>query len=156
MADSVAMSRRIHHPVFPLLPGALFVVLLVALGLAGCSSPQRRIEKNLALFESLPAEQQELIKQGKVGLGFTPEMVLLAVGEPDRKWLRTDETGDSEAWSYTTYAGPGGMMLYSGWYHSYYSAWYPYYTSYGPRVDREYFRVSFKDGKVVSVTQDVR
>ncbi|RRJ95981.1 hypothetical protein Ga0100231_018660 [Opitutaceae bacterium TAV4] len=126
--------------------------------LFGCSTPDRRIEQNLALFNTLTVEQQDLIKQGKVGLGFTPDMVRLAVGNPNNKWLRTDETGTSESWSYTSYTAADGTPLYCGLYHSYYGNLYPYYAApiYTGRAPSEYFRVTFKDGKVISIQQDVR
>lgn len=135
------------------------IIFLGALLLAiGCSTPNRRIEQNLAFFNSLPAAQQNLIKQGKVGLGFTPEMVRLAVGNPDSKWEHSDASGTSESWSYTSYTTADGTPLYCGLYHSYYGDFYPYYADpiYTGRAAREYFRVTFKDGKVIGIQQETR
>lgn len=33
-------------------------------------------------------------------MGFTPEMVIMALGEPARKFMRKTEVGDTEVWSY--------------------------------------------------------
>ena len=134
-------------------------VLLAAVALiaGGCSTPEKRIQENPALFNSLSVADQELVKQGRVGIGFTPEVVKLAVGEPDRVWQRTDAAGTSEAWSYTLWENTDGTLLYRGYYHQYYGGYYmPFYTAYPSRREKEYFRVSFKDGRVSSVEQETR
>lgn len=137
---------------------------LAALGVAlaagaGCTSPESRIQRNPEVFARLSPTEQEMIRHGQVGLGFTPEMVKLALGDPDRVLQRTDQSGTSEIWSYVSYEGPDGIILYRGWYHRYY-AWgdplFPYYTSYAGRREREHFRVVFKDGKVISIEHETR
>ena len=134
-------------------------ILLAAIGLlfaAGCATPAARIERNPEVFNKLAPSDQQLIREGKVAIGFTPEMVKLALGDPDRKFLRTDANGTSESWSYTTYEGPDGMLLYRGYYHRYYG-WgdplFPYYMSYPGRREREYFKVVFTEGRVSSIEQ---
>jgi hypothetical protein len=79
-----------------------FVVLpVLALALqAGCSSPDSRIKKNQTSFNALPAETQAKIRAGKVEVGYTPEMVTMALGEPDRRYVRTSEKGQTEVWAY--------------------------------------------------------
>ena len=130
----------------------------VALVLAvGCATPDTRIRQNPELFAQLTPAEQQLIREGKVALGFTPEMVKLALGDPDRVYLRTDASGTSESWSYTSYEGPDGLLLYRGYYHRYHRGWgdpfYPYYLSYPGRREREYFKVVFTDGRVSSIEQ---
>ena len=126
---------------------------------AGCTSPEARIQRNPEIFARLSPTEQERIRHGQVKLGFTSEMVKLALGDPDRVVTRTDQSGTSEIWSYVTYEGPDGVLLYRGWYHHYY-AWgdplFPYYTNFAARQEREHFRVVFKDGKVVSIEQETR
>lgn len=127
--------------------------------LAGCASPETRIGQNTELFDRLSPEQQQLIREGRVALGFTPEMVYLAVGEPDRKWTRTDADGRSQVWTYTTYESSSGAHLYRGWYHRYHSyrdPLYPYYLDHGGRREREYFKVTFREGAVVLIEEDQR
>ena len=43
----------------------------VALALVGCTSPAVRIEKNPEAYERLSAEQQAMVREGKVGIGFS-------------------------------------------------------------------------------------
>jgi hypothetical protein len=142
---------------FPRFVRLLFVGF-IGLWLAGCATPDARIKKNQALFDSLPAEAQGQIREGKVSLGFTPEMVKLAVGEPDRRAIRTDAAGRTEVWSYTRYEAADGLPVYTGYYHRYYPG-YRYYGSgfYTERTEsREYFRVEFVDGKVTVVQEHTR
>jgi len=140
-------------------PG-LFLVVCAAVSavlVAGCSTPESRIRQNPAAFSRLTPAQQDLIKKGQVAIGFDQEMVQLALGEPDHIRTRTDASGLSEIWSYTTYEGTDGILLYRGWYHRYYymgDPFYPYYLSYPTRREREHFRVTFKDGKAVSIEQE--
>ena len=145
-----------------LLTAAALVTVLFA---AGCSTPETRIRENPEIFNRLNPEEQELIRQGKVGIGFDKEMVKLAVGEPDRIWTRTDANGSSESWSYTTYESADGFPLYRGFYHRYhyhhhFHGWrdpfYPYYLSYPSRREREVFKVVFNDGRVSSIEQETR
>jgi hypothetical protein len=80
-----------------------FAVLATALLLSfsACSStPESRIGKNQALFQSLPGDVQQKIRAGQVEVGFTPDMTLLALGEPDRRYKRTTSSGESEVWAY--------------------------------------------------------
>jgi hypothetical protein len=135
------------------------LLALFGLILAGCSTPESRIKENPQIFSQLTQEEQQLIRDGKVGIGFTPEMVKLAIGDPDRIITRTDANGTSEVWSYTTYETDAGVMLYRGYYHRYYhwrDPMFPYYTTYPARREREVFRVVFEKGKVASIEQEQR
>lgn len=68
----------------------LYRISLVAavLLVAGCVSPQNaRIQEKSAVFASLSPRQQQLIKAGRVKVGFTTDMVYLALGKPARVGL---------------------------------------------------------------------
>lgn len=73
---------------------------LASLTLAGCSSPDSRVRSHQAEFASWPPDVQQKVKAGQVDVGFTPEMVRVAFGEPDRTYTRTTANGTSEVWSY--------------------------------------------------------
>lgn len=134
--------------------------LLLAVGLAGCSTPEARIKKSPEIFARLSVAQQDMIKKGEVGVGFDQEMVKLALGEPDRILSRTDAKGTTEVWSYMTYDGGDGIALYRGYYHRYYcwgDPFYPYYTNYSARRMRDQLKVQFDaGGKVATVEQEKR
>ena len=136
-------------PLLSLLAGLLFV--------AGCSTPDSRIAKQPELFNRLTPEQQQMIREGRVGVGFDMEMVKLALGDPDRVRERTDANGRSEIWSYVSYEANDGMLLYRGWYHrGWGSPYYPYYMNVAGRRERSRDEVVFRDGRVVSVEQERR
>jgi hypothetical protein len=118
-----------------------------------CSTPQARINKEPEVFGRLSTADQQLIREGKVAVGFTPEMVKLALGDPDRVYTRTDTNGVNEAWAYTTYETDDGVLLYRGFYHRRWGdpLFYPYYASYSGRRSREYLKVVFTDGRVTLV-----
>jgi hypothetical protein len=82
--------------------GWLFLCLsaLCLLGMGGCSTPGSRIADDTTLFESFPPEVQENIRNGNVELGYTPAMVEMALGKPDRKAHTGGEYGDLEVWTY--------------------------------------------------------
>jgi hypothetical protein len=135
---------------------SLFSFLAALLLAAGCATPEARIKRNPDVFAQLSPSDQQLIREGKVALGFTPEMVRLALGEPDRRLERTDASGTSESWSYTTWEGPDGMLLYRGFYHRYYGwgdPYFPYYLTVPGRREREYFKVVFTGGRVSAIEQ---
>jgi len=78
-----------------------FIPLLMLLGLlTSCATPESRIADHRSAFEQFSPEIQQKIRTGQVDVGFTPEMVVMALGEPARKFTRKTERGDTEVWSY--------------------------------------------------------
>ena len=133
-------------------------VALAAFSLVGCSTTASRIRQNPELFASYSAEQQDLIKQGKVAIGFDMDAVRLALGAPDHVRTRVTNDGTTQIWSYVTYETPDGFPLYRGWYHRYYR-WgdpvYPWYVGYAGRREHEHFRVVFdRRGRVTAIEQE--
>lgn len=74
-------------------------VLLLAL-LAACASPESRIHDQQAAFDSYPPAVQQKIRAGQADIGFTPEQVRMALGEPDHKYTRSSAEGNTEVWGY--------------------------------------------------------
>ena len=69
--------------------------------LLGCSTPDSRIRKNPHLFNSLTESQKEQVREGRLSLGDTENMVFLALGRPDRKTIRASAKGKEQIWIYT-------------------------------------------------------
>ena len=121
--------------------------------LAGCSStPDSRIADNRAAFDELPAAAQQKIRAGQVEVGFTPEMVRLALGMPDRVYTRRSEQVDTEVWGYQDRGprfsfgiGVGGAVGR----HS--SAGVGLSTSTGDYHRDDKIRVEFREGRVTAV-----
>jgi len=125
--------------------------------LTACNTPESRIAKQPELFNRLTPEQQQMIKEGRVGIGFDADMVKLALGDPDRIRERVDANGRSEVWLYINYEASDGAILYRGWYHRGWGGpFYPYYLDIPGRRERSRDEVVFRDGRVVSDEQDRR
>jgi hypothetical protein len=73
---------------------------LTLLLLAACSTPESRARKHKELFDTYPPEIQQRIKSGEVDVGFTADMVLMALGKPSRKTMRTTAQSAQEIWTY--------------------------------------------------------
>jgi hypothetical protein len=71
-----------------------------ALLLAGCSTVDSRIARNRAAFNTWPPAVQDKVVIGQIDIGFTPDQVRVALGEPDRVFSRTTADGTSQVWSY--------------------------------------------------------
>jgi hypothetical protein len=132
-------------------------LLAVAAGLAGCASPEYRIRKNPELFASFPPEVQTRVRAGQIDIGYTKDMVRIALGRPDRVYVRQTAAAAIEIWAYvavsTAYEGgwghaPVGYLAADGGYHP------VLLSAFGStRVEREHdvLRVEFTDGKVSAI-----
>lgn len=80
------------------IPAILVLASLFLLG--ACSSPDSRIADNRSAFDRFSPDIQQKIRTGQVDVGFTPEMVIMSLGEPARKFTRKTDKGDTEVWSY--------------------------------------------------------
>ena len=133
--------------------------LPLALLLAGCASPAQRIQQNQEFFDSLPVAAQARIRGGQIDLGFTPAMVRIALGEPQRKLIRRAAAGETEVWLYVdavrrydrqrvdvdglNVSGPGGLRSLGG------SAWV------NVEQNKEFVRtrVEFQNGAVAAIEE---
>lgn len=135
-------------------------VALLLLLLAGCATtPSQRIQKNQELFDSLPVAEQARIRGGQIAIGYTADMVRIALGDPQRQLARRTPDGESTIWLYLDtlrryerqradidgllVSGPGGMRSIGG------SAWV------NVLQEREVFRirVEFQQGLVTAIEE---
>lgn len=94
---------------------------------------------------------QQKIRAGQVEVGFTGEMVRMALGKPDRVFMRQSDQGDTEVWGYQD-RGPRfsiGLGVGTGGRHS--SVGGGVGVSTGGYDPEEKIRVEFRDGKVTAV-----
>lgn len=133
---------------------ALILGLLTAVG---CATPERRIRSHPEMFSAFPTNVQTNVRNGIVDVGYSPDMVYIALGRPDRVAQRTTIEGRMEIWVYTdtTYDTQFAPIETSYWYR----------TSRGDlrlardwswvdvrqRHEYEILRVEFKDGKVAAL-----
>jgi hypothetical protein len=120
--------------------------------LAACSStPEQRIAKNSAAFDTYPPQIRQKIRAGQVDLGFTPEMVRLALGEPTRQFHRQTETGVVELWVYHDNGPRFSFGVGFGSYGRHSASSVGVSTSTGGYDPEEKMRVEFRDGRVTAV-----
>lgn len=81
-------------------PVKFSLVLLFAACLAANTTPASRVVRSQAACDSWPTEVREQVRVGKIALGFTMEQVRVALGEPDRVFVRTTAAGEMEVWSW--------------------------------------------------------
>ena len=96
---------------------AFGVAALAALGLAGCSTVDSRINASQEIFDGYPPTVQEKIRAGEIAVGFTPEMVEMAWGEPYRKDQVTGEDFVAEVWTWSRNVPGVGIGMGSGGYY---------------------------------------
>jgi hypothetical protein len=126
--------------------------LLAALALAACSTPEARIKKDKAAFESWPPAVQESVRAGRADVGFTAEQARMALGRPDRVYTRKTAEAAQEVWAY---GGGGGTRtgLSFGFGSGGWGSSYGLGVGVGGGDERpdDRVRVVFQDGRVVSV-----
>ena len=140
---------------------ALGLATLV-LGLTGCQNVNSRIKEKPDVFAKLDLATQDKIKQGIIDLGFTEEMVYLALGDPDQKKESVSVTGQTVSWIYNTYYERFDGMSHLGYSRRVYFDPYlnTYRVHYHPAFGESYvtekeerIRIVFKDGKVIVIEQ---
>jgi hypothetical protein len=137
-------------------------LLLLALLFAGCSTIDSRIREKPTAFAALDAPTQDKIRLGRVEIGFTTDLVYIALGSPDERLTKTSTGGTDETWIYNSYYQDYLGNAHTG-YHRYVVIdprtkqpvvfYEPIYTPiYQDRVE-ERIRIAFTAGKVASIEQ---
>ncbi len=140
------------------------LLLLPALGaallLTGCSTVTSRINEKGTMFEGLDSATQAKLQHGDIGIGFTPDMVYVALGTPDARRHRTTADGTTETWVYGTYYdrydgfANMGYHRWGGWRGGMYRMyWAPYRSGFDRTALVEDLRVTFRNGKVERIDQ---
>jgi hypothetical protein len=95
-----------------------FVALLAvaAIALVACSTTDSRISGRQELFDSYPPEVQQNIRNGIIEVGYTREMVVMALGEPDQKVEAQPEHEIAEVWTYRKSKPGFGIGMGTGSY----------------------------------------
>lgn len=138
-------------------------MLAASLGfIAGCQTVDSRIKEKPEVFAGLDAATQDKIKQGIIDLGYTEDMVYLALGAPDQKREAVTAQDRSVTWIYNTYynrydgtafAGYNRSLYFDPYLKTYRVYYRPVYADTYRTEKEERIRVVFKDGKVISLEQ---
>ncbi len=130
----------------------LLFVLTAVLILAGCSStPNQRIAQNEAAFAQFPPDVQQNLRAGRVDVGYTESMVLIALGEPAHRFERVDTTGRSDVWVYVRSAPRFSFGFGIGSYGRHSATSVGVSTSTGSYYDDEALRVELQQGRVTRI-----
>ncbi len=130
--------------------------------LAGCESVDSRIKEKPGVYAGLDAATQDKIKQGIIDLGYTEDMVYLALGAPTEKRETASAAGKTVTWIYSTYytrydgdrmIGYERRVYYDPFLKSYRLYYHPAFVETYRDVQDERIRVVFKDGKVTVIEQ---
>jgi len=81
------------------LPIAAAMLMFVA----GCNSFQSRARQMSAVYDQLPAAEQQRLQRGLISVGDTPEMVYIALGNPDEQRDVLNADGSRNVWVYKSY-----------------------------------------------------
>src|SRR5258708_34073782 len=95
----IPMTRTFSKQKSTMRPLATLLVLAAVTLLAACAStPESRIAAHYGVFAEFPPDVRQKIRAGQVDLGFTPEMVQLALGKPARPCTSKNDKREAETW----------------------------------------------------------
>ena len=89
--------------------------LTLAWLLAGCatSTLPARIQEKSAAYAALTPEQRKNVESGTIEVGYTTDMVYLALGSPRQVQTKDTPEGKAEMWSYTNFDATGPVSTLS-------------------------------------------
>lgn len=136
----------------------LLAPLIAVMAVAGCNTASNRIQEHAAEFAALDAATQAKIRQGVVEPGYTGGMVYMAMGQPAQ--VGTDGAGNA-VWTYlrqpvtanneTIQNGFRRRVVYDPVKRTDDVMVEPIDTKAFPNLVPHSLRITFRDGKVVSV-----
>jgi hypothetical protein len=137
-------------------------MIAILIWAGGCSTVKSRIEEKAAVFNSLDPQAQARLRQGIVDIGYTEDMVYIAMGRPDQTKERQAEGGVETEWIYNEYWQEYQGRQFAGYRRIVYfdptARAYRYYYEpvqvdvYRDRVEQK-TRITFKNGKVSAIEQ---
>jgi hypothetical protein len=138
-------------------------MLAASLGfITGCQTVESRIKEKPEAFANVDKATQDKIKQGIIDLGYSEDLVYLALGVPDQKRETITATGKTLTWIYNTYYNRYDGSVYASYYRSvYYDPYLGAYRMYYRPIladaytqeKEERIRIVFQDGKVTVIEQ---
>ncbi len=130
--------------------------------LAACQTVENRIKEKPEVFANVDKATQDKIKQGIIDLGYSEDLVYLALGVPDQKRETVTATGKTLTWIYNTYydrydgtgfAGYHRSVYYDPYLRAYRMYYRPVFADSYSQEKEERIRIEFKDGKVTVIEQ---
>ena len=142
----------------------IFASLLISVlaFLAGCQTVDDRIKEKPQVFANVDKATQDKIKQGIIDLGYSEDMVYLALGSPDQKRESATAAGKTVTWIYNTYyqrydgthfAGYNRRVYYDPYLRTYRVYYRPVFAEVYSEEKEERIRIVFKEGKAAVIEQ---
>jgi hypothetical protein len=140
---------------------AFFAVILLAL--AGCNTIDNRISEKQDVFNRLDPQTQDKIRQGIVNIGYTEDMVYIALGPPDERHEKVTAKGDETIWTYKTYyeqfegvehVGYRRVVFFDSEDHVYHVYYEPVSSPVYSEHEEDNIRVTFVNGKATAIEQN--
>lgn len=143
--------------ILPLLTLAVLGILL-----ASCSTFESRAKARAATYDSLSPAQRAKLKEGVIELGDTPDMVYIALGEPDEKTEKNSAAKHEQIWIYNSYhrdfegtaqTGFRRVVFFDPRAKRYLIYNEPVFSDLYSINTEERIRITFENGKVTSLEQ---
>ncbi|MBV5332683.1 hypothetical protein JZU54_03780 [bacterium] len=84
--------------------GAALVLAVLISGCDASSGKTARIQEKSAVFAQLTPEQKKSIESGSIEVGYTADMVYMALGKPSKVKSKESPEGKTEMWTYNNFA----------------------------------------------------
>ncbi len=102
-----AVGARNPRPVVRVVSTVRFFTLALTVVLvgsfAGCNTFERRAEEHSGVFASLDAATRDRLRNRDLNVGYTLDMVYIAMGAPDERRVRHSADGSETTWIYNAY-----------------------------------------------------
>src|SRR5829696_6084681 len=82
---------------------SMFVAGITLSLLAGCNTFNSRARQMSEVYDQLPSTEQQRLQRGAINVGDTPEMVYIALGNPDERRDLLNADGTQNVWVYKSY-----------------------------------------------------
>jgi len=138
-------------------------LLAASLGfITGCQTVESRIKEKPGVFASVDKATQDKIKQGIIDLGYSEDLVYVALGDPDQKRETVTADGKTVTWIYSTYyerrdgtglVGYHRSVYYDPYLRAYRMYYRPVFADTYTQEKEERIRIVFRNGKAVVIEQ---
>jgi len=138
------------------------LIAFALLGVVGCSTFEKRSLEKAEVFSKLDPATQEKLRREVIEIGYTPDMVFIALGKPDIKSQQITADSREETWTYNSYYSEYRGTETAGYRRiiNYDPIRKTYIVYYEPvRVDvyrdhvEDHIRITFRNGKVAVIEQ---
>jgi hypothetical protein len=141
---------------------SLLAVTLSLLVVTGCDTFERRSQEKAAVVATLDAPTRVKLEHGIVEIGYTTDMVYLALGAPDDEFETTSAQGREKTWIFNSYhqdyagnrqTGYRRVVVRNEKTNTTSVMLEPVYSDLYVNRTEERIRITFRDGKVAVIEQ---